>query len=151
MNRDIFYLQYLSEQKMFSKRHIYYSVAKIKNIIFRDYYQNSGISSKKRILYTFYTAKTNKFQTNNKLVSDNFRKDCIRNFSIHSNTLQELSPNQLKKYLEMEKEAKFRLDPVVTTLDTPQFKSIFTQHLKDLLALFEKYGYEIRIAGGAVR
>lgn len=46
---------------------------------------------------------------------------------------------------------KFRENPVVIKLDTPEFKSIFTPELNDLYALFKKYKYEIRIAGGAVR
>ena len=36
-------------------------------------------------------------------------------------------------------------------LDTPQFQAIFTPELHALVDLFKKYGYEIRIAGGAVR
>lgn len=36
-------------------------------------------------------------------------------------------------------------------LDSPEFKSLFTPELKQLVALFEKNNYEIRIAGGAVR
>lgn len=46
---------------------------------------------------------------------------------------------------------KCRENPVVIKLNTPEFKSIFTPELNDLSALFEKYKYEIRIAGGAVR
>ncbi|XP_039758121.1 CCA tRNA nucleotidyltransferase 1, mitochondrial isoform X2 [Pararge aegeria] len=48
-------------------------------------------------------------------------------------------------------EAKFREDPIVLKLDTPEFKNIFTQEVLDLKKLFDKYNYEIRIAGGAVR
>ncbi|XP_046402301.1 CCA tRNA nucleotidyltransferase 1, mitochondrial [Ischnura elegans] len=36
-------------------------------------------------------------------------------------------------------------------LDSPEFKAIFTPELEDLAKIFDKYGYEIRIAGGAVR
>ena len=36
-------------------------------------------------------------------------------------------------------------------LDTPEFKSLFTPELETLIKLFTKYGYELRIAGGAVR
>lgn len=61
------------------------------------------------------------------------------------------SSNIIKKYKQMEKDLKYRTDPVIATLDTPQFKSIFTKNLVDLVALFNKYNYEIRIAGGAVR
>lgn len=46
---------------------------------------------------------------------------------------------------------KYRKDPVVTKLESEEFKSIFTPELNALAALFNKYNYEIRIAGGAVR
>lgn len=59
--------------------------------------------------------------------------------------------NLAKKYKEMEANLKWRTDPVITTLDTPQFKSILRKNILDLVALFRKYDYEIRIAGGAVR
>ncbi|XP_013170490.1 PREDICTED: CCA tRNA nucleotidyltransferase 1, mitochondrial-like [Papilio xuthus] len=48
-------------------------------------------------------------------------------------------------------ELKCRENPVVTQLDTPEFKSLFTDEVLDLKKLFEKYQYELRIAGGAVR
>lgn len=51
----------------------------------------------------------------------------------------------------MDENLKWRENPVVTVIDSPEFKSIFTAEVKGLMALFEKYQYEIRIAGGAVR
>lgn len=36
-------------------------------------------------------------------------------------------------------------------LDSPQFHSLFTPELEKLIDLFNKYGHELRIAGGAVR
>lgn len=51
----------------------------------------------------------------------------------------------------MEANLKWRADPVIITLETPQFKSILRKNILDLVALFQKYNYEIRIAGGAVR
>lgn len=48
-------------------------------------------------------------------------------------------------------EIKSREDPVVTKLDSPEFKSLFTPEFNSLVSLFKKYDYEIRIAGGAVR
>uniref|UniRef100_A0A8D8ZH62 CCA tRNA nucleotidyltransferase 1, mitochondrial n=2 Tax=Cacopsylla melanoneura TaxID=428564 RepID=A0A8D8ZH62_9HEMI len=36
-------------------------------------------------------------------------------------------------------------------LDSPEFRSCFTPELKSLAAIFTKHGYELRIAGGAVR
>lgn len=44
-----------------------------------------------------------------------------------------------------------RDNPVIMKLDTPVFKSIFSEELNTLARLFERYGFEIRIAGGAVR
>lgn len=52
---------------------------------------------------------------------------------------------------KMNENLKFRQDPIVTKLDSPEFKSIFTDNLHDLIDLFKKYNYELRIAGGAVR
>lgn len=36
-------------------------------------------------------------------------------------------------------------------LDTPEYKSLFTDELTSLVSLFKEYGYELRVAGGAVR
>lgn len=46
---------------------------------------------------------------------------------------------------------KSREDPVVFKLKSEQFKNILTPEVLQLKALFDKYQYEIRIAGGAVR
>lgn len=51
----------------------------------------------------------------------------------------------------MDKNLKIRSDPIVTKIDTLEFKSTFNQNLVDLIALFDKHNYELRIAGGAVR
>uniref|UniRef100_A0A0B7BF51 Poly A polymerase head domain-containing protein n=1 Tax=Arion vulgaris TaxID=1028688 RepID=A0A0B7BF51_9EUPU len=40
---------------------------------------------------------------------------------------------------------------ITMKLDSPEFHSIFTPELHFLVELFTKYGYELRIAGGAVR
>ncbi|XP_015520219.2 CCA tRNA nucleotidyltransferase 1, mitochondrial [Neodiprion lecontei] len=53
--------------------------------------------------------------------------------------------------MEGEQAPASRDDPVIMKLDTPEFRTIFTPELKTLAGLFEKYNYEIRIAGGAVR
>ena len=39
----------------------------------------------------------------------------------------------------------------MSKIDTPAFKEIFTPELEFMIALFNKYNYELRIAGGAVR
>jgi hypothetical protein len=41
--------------------------------------------------------------------------------------------------------------PVIMKVDTPEFKALFSPELKTLVSLFKDYGYELRIAGGAVR
>lgn len=46
---------------------------------------------------------------------------------------------------------KVREDPIVLKIDTPEFKSIFTEELNYLIKLFKEYNYEIRLAGGPVR
>ena len=38
-----------------------------------------------------------------------------------------------------------------TKLDSQEFKELFTPELNQLIALFEKNDFELRIAGGAVR
>lgn len=53
--------------------------------------------------------------------------------------------------LRMDKGLKYRNNPIVTKLNNDLFKSIFTDELNQLLDVFNKYNYEIRIAGGAVR
>jgi len=44
-----------------------------------------------------------------------------------------------------------RADPVIMTLDTLKFRTIFTAEFQIITDLFKKYNYELRIAGGAVR
>lgn len=46
---------------------------------------------------------------------------------------------------------KCRDNPIVTKLESDEFRSIFTSELEKLVMIFNKYNYEIRIAGGAVR
>lgn len=75
------------------------------------------------------------------------RLRCISKTVNNSNRSEHVS----RKYKAMEANLKWRDDPVITILDTPQFKSILRKNILDLVALFQKYKYEIRIAGGAVR
>lgn len=56
-----------------------------------------------------------------------------------------------KRINKMECSVKSRDDPVIMKLDSKEFKSIFNDEVCTLKALFEKYGYEIRLAGGPVR
>lgn len=46
---------------------------------------------------------------------------------------------------------KILQNPVIMTLDSEKFQSIFTYEVKKLLNVFKKYNYEIRLVGGAVR
>lgn len=75
---------------------------------------------------------------------------CISNTVNRESNLKR-SENVKSKYKQMEANLKWRADPVIATLDTPQFKSILRKNILDLVAIFQKYNYEIRIAGGAVR
>ncbi|KAG6455496.1 hypothetical protein O3G_MSEX009225 [Manduca sexta] len=60
-------------------------------------------------------------------------------------------PNKRRVKSKMDLELKSRENPIVIKLDTPEFKSILSQEVKYLKELFDKYQYEIRVAGGAVR
>lgn len=53
--------------------------------------------------------------------------------------------------MSMDKELNARADPVVKKINSNEFNSIFTENLNHLINLFDKYKYELRIAGGAVR
>ncbi|VEN59329.1 unnamed protein product [Callosobruchus maculatus] len=44
-----------------------------------------------------------------------------------------------------------RENPMIMKMDTIEFRSIFSHELQALITLFKEYGFEIRIAGGAVR
>ncbi|XP_026745361.1 CCA tRNA nucleotidyltransferase 1, mitochondrial-like [Trichoplusia ni] len=52
---------------------------------------------------------------------------------------------------KIDMELKSRENPVVLKLESEEFKSIFTPEVAALKSLFDKYKYEIRVAGGAVR
>ncbi|KAH8382008.1 hypothetical protein KR009_001348 [Drosophila setifemur] len=52
---------------------------------------------------------------------------------------------------QLGKPPRMRQNPAFRKVDSPEFQSIFTPELKALVALFNKYDYELRIAGGAVR
>lgn len=51
----------------------------------------------------------------------------------------------------MEPALKERAQPIVTRLETPQFRAIFSDSLYQLIDIFKRNNYELRIAGGAVR
>lgn len=74
---------------------------------------------------------------------------CVRGFyslkSLGPLRLLKLSPLEINIFRGVHKK------PVIMKLETPEFKSIFTDELVTLLDLFGKHNYEIRIAGGAVR
>ncbi|XP_031630117.1 CCA tRNA nucleotidyltransferase 1, mitochondrial-like [Contarinia nasturtii] len=63
-----------------------------------------------------------------------------------------ISENISSKYRELEANFKWRADPVITTLDPKKLESVLQgEEMLELIELFKKNGYELRIAGGAVR
>lgn len=59
-----------------------------------------------------------------------------------------------KFYFQFSSHTKFKRPEsklVTMKLDTPQFRAVFTPELNMLSEMFQKYNYEIRMAGGAVR
>lgn len=89
--------------------------------------------------------------------------NCIKNTSIQSRLTQ--APTSLifsvwrnnfsssNKDIREKVLARYPHIPAMKTitLDTPEYHALFTPALKKLVSLFEKYNYELRIAGGAVR
>ncbi|XP_059053229.1 CCA tRNA nucleotidyltransferase 1, mitochondrial isoform X2 [Achroia grisella] len=69
--------------------------------------------------------------------------------STHSEVYYSTLRSRVRSRIDMA--LKSRENPIVTKLETSEFKSIFTQEVIDLKKLFDKYNYEIRLAGGAVR
>ncbi|XP_017082281.1 CCA tRNA nucleotidyltransferase 1, mitochondrial [Drosophila eugracilis] len=62
--------------------------------------------------------------------------------------LRDTSPELIS---QLGKPPRMRDNPAFRKVKTPEFESVFTPELNDLVALFKKYDYELRIAGGAVR
>ncbi|RUS84787.1 hypothetical protein EGW08_007471 [Elysia chlorotica] len=65
-----------------------------------------------------------------------------------------LKPFSTSSFLKLRRaSSELRIKPHLITmkLDSPMFHAIFTPELHTLIDLFNKYGYEIRVAGGAVR
>ncbi|XP_037876230.1 CCA tRNA nucleotidyltransferase 1, mitochondrial isoform X2 [Bombyx mori] len=60
-------------------------------------------------------------------------------------------PSRRRFRSKMDLNLKCRENPIVIKVDSPEFKSIFTEEVIDLKKIFDKYKHEIRIAGGAVR
>lgn len=116
----------------------------------------ASLELNRRIKYTTFNTSLNhcqkfdKRQNNLNYLTDNltiYKKQlCVTKHDLVNPT-----SNIISKYKEMEKDIKYRSDPVIMKLDSPEFKSIFTKNLQDLIAVFNKYGHELRIAGGAVR
>lgn len=63
---------------------------------------------------------------------------------------QQLATNDLKSKIRGVPK-KMRDNPAFKKIDTPEFRSIFTEELQTLVDIFKKYNYELRVAGGAVR
>ncbi|XP_055921771.1 CCA tRNA nucleotidyltransferase 1, mitochondrial [Eupeodes corollae] len=92
-------------------------------------------------------------------LSNNFRHPLINHRhqvfkSMNPNTASATKPAAAKDMSTLTNATpppRVRPNPAVKKIDTPEFKSIFTEELHALIGLFEKYNYELRIAGGAVR
>ncbi|XP_034944284.1 CCA tRNA nucleotidyltransferase 1, mitochondrial [Chelonus insularis] len=78
-----------------------------------------------------------------------FLHQCDKRFIIHNTSDSSLKWKKIKDFKKAM--PPHRENPVVTVLDTPEFRSIFTPELDVVRNLFKKYNYELRIAGGAVR
>ncbi|XP_056636462.1 CCA tRNA nucleotidyltransferase 1, mitochondrial isoform X2 [Diorhabda sublineata] len=72
------------------------------------------------------------------------KRTCTSNISA-------LSREERVQFLRKMALPKSRENPIIMKLDTPEFNSIFNDELRALISIFKEYGYEIRIAGGAVR
>jgi hypothetical protein len=66
-------------------------------------------------------------------------------------SLSNLTKSERVEFLRQMALPKSRENPVILKLDTPDYHSLFTDELKSLASMFKEHGYEIRIAGGAVR
>ncbi|GJQ79227.1 hypothetical protein Trydic_g5471 [Trypoxylus dichotomus] len=82
-----------------------------------------------------------------------FKVNCLIRFSLVRLSSTNLKNLPLHRQLDVLRNMapKHREQPIITKLNTPAFKSIFTNELTLLISLFKKYNFEIRIAGGAVR
>ncbi|KAG7297902.1 hypothetical protein JYU34_018657 [Plutella xylostella] len=71
--------------------------------------------------------------------------------TVHIRAFASVTVAGRRRRSKIDMDLKSREDPIVTKLDSSEFKSLFTKEVMDLKSLFDKYQYEIRIAGGAVR
>ncbi|XP_049877804.1 CCA tRNA nucleotidyltransferase 1, mitochondrial [Pectinophora gossypiella] len=60
-------------------------------------------------------------------------------------------PSRRRVRSKMDMDLICRENPVVVKLESAEFKNIFTEEVMELKRIFDKYKYEIRVAGGAVR
>ncbi|XP_018322908.1 CCA tRNA nucleotidyltransferase 1, mitochondrial [Agrilus planipennis] len=74
-------------------------------------------------------------------------KSCVR----YLNNYKTFSKRQRIEEIRKTVFPKSRKNPVIMKLETPEFKSIFTDELNLLIKLFKDNGFELRVAGGAVR
>lgn len=69
----------------------------------------------------------------------------------YSSTVSSSHEDVKRQQIKMDKMLNPRPDPVLKKINSNEFKSIFDENLHQLIGLFDKYKYELRIAGGAVR
>lgn len=46
---------------------------------------------------------------------------------------------------------KTRENPIIKTLDTPEFHAIFSPELRVIIDVFKSHNHDLRLAGGPVR
>lgn len=86
--------------------------------------------------------------------AENFGTSSLNSLNFKLSTFEQLAalhPAEREEYLRKMALPKSRQNPVIMKLETSQFKSILSDELTALVALFKEYGHEIRVAGGAVR
>ncbi|XP_076312805.1 CCA tRNA nucleotidyltransferase 1, mitochondrial [Tachypleus tridentatus] len=81
-----------------------------------------------------------------KLVSNLFFKTVHSKLHVFSPSKCSL-PNTSLSFVPM----STSIIPFTMKIDLPQFRAIFTPEVKELVDIFRRHGYELRIAGGAVR
>uniref|UniRef100_A0A1I8PR30 Poly A polymerase head domain-containing protein n=1 Tax=Stomoxys calcitrans TaxID=35570 RepID=A0A1I8PR30_STOCA len=80
----------------------------------------------------------------------NFSRHLVRVCVVQQRHMAQQQTKEFKAKIQGVPE-KMRDNPILKKIDSPEFKSIFSEELLTLVDIFKKYNYELRIAGGAVR
>ena len=101
---------------------------------------NTGrVVSTKPLLFASYS----QFLCTTPHIHSSVLKDFVRSFTTENHYTKTLSMDQMK--------ASAKPELKMFKIERLEFNDIFNPELETLIALFKKYGYELRIAGGAVR